>query len=218
MITIRCILLWGLLSTGLAACRQAVATPNPAFFACFHPLPSSDTLHVEVYDETDSLASGDTISNALFFKTIPPALLQAIDYLVDSSQSIFLARQSFPLTTNTTAYWVEIRLSWFQHHSLFLYDNKKGAFTDRITLAEWFGGDGGQVLTGSWLFDFDGDGKKDIVLRVIQHSMIPNGEEVEERTAESATLYLWKNGRFVETAQKDSLGMVKRFPIRSFWE
>ncbi len=145
-------------------------------------------------------------------------MLQEIDYLADSTQAMVLARQHFPLNDSITAYWVEIRQFWFQHQSLLLYNERRKAFTDRITLAEWYGGDGGQVLTGSWLFDFDGDGRKDIVRREIQHSLVLDGEEPQDRFEESATLLLWKSDHFAETALPDTAAVIRRFPIRSFWE
>ena len=66
-----------------------------------------------------------------------------------------------------------MRQFWFHHHSLLLYHTVENKFIDRITLAEWYGGDGGQTLIGSWVFDFDGDGDKDILQREVQHSMEP---------------------------------------------
>ena len=201
----------------LAACHLPVSSKDPAIFTHFRPLRPTDTLHIEIAADTDSVVGGDTIPNALFFTTIPPNLLQEIDYLADSSQALVLGRQYFSLNDGLVAYWVEIRQFWFQHHSLFLYNKRKKTFTNRITLAEWYGGDGGQVLIGSWLFDLDGDGKKDIVRREIQHSMVFEGEEPQEHIEESAAVLLWKNGNFVDAPVQDTAAMIRRFPIRSFW-
>ena len=145
---------------------------------------------MEVSDETDSLAGSDTIPNRLFFSTIPRTLLQEIDYLADSSEAVVLGRYHFTLDNNMEGYWVEIRQFWFQHHSLLLYDKRRKSYTGRITLAEWYGGDGGQILTGSWMFDFDGDGDQDIIRREIHHSMVPDRDTVLEQTEESAMLLL----------------------------
>jgi len=173
-------------------------------------------MHIEI--AFDAPTQGDTIPNALFFKTIPAALLQEIDYLVDSSANVVLGRQRFTLNDSITACWVDLQYSWFQHQSFFLYNIKQQRFTDHITLAEWYGGDGGQLLTGSWLFDYDGDNRKDIVRREIQHSMMMQADTVLERNEQAATLLLWKNGHFMETPLKDTAAIIKRYPIQSMWE
>lgn len=201
----------------LAACGQPPSLKEPELFTHFRPLVAADTLRVEISEEGDSAAVQDTIPNRLFFSAIPSPFLQEIDYLADSSQALVSGRYHFPLDDSVEAYWVEIRQFWFQHQSLLLYDKGRKQFTGRVTLAEWYGGEGGQVLTGSWIFDFDGDGKKDILRREIQHSMTPAGDTATERTAETASLFLWKNGRFTNTPLQDTAAMVKRFPIRTFW-
>ncbi len=201
----------------MSACRLPAPANDPHLSVFFRPLPQRDTLHVEVSDETDSLAGPDTIPNRLFFNTIPRAMLQGIDYLADSSEAVVLGRYHFPLDNYMEGYWVEIRQFWFQHHSLLLYDKRRKVYTDRITLAEWYGGDGGQLLTGSWMFDFDGDGDQDIIRREIHHSMVPGRDTVLEQTEESAMLLLWENGRFKHAALQDTAEAVRRFRIRTFW-
>lgn len=201
----------------LNACRLPAPANDPHWSVFFRPLPERDTLHVEVSDETDSLVASDTIPNGLFFSTIPQALLQEIDYLADSSEALVLGRYHFPLDNHMEGYWVEIRQFWFQHHSLLLYDKRRKSYTGRITLAEWYGGDGGQILTGSWVFDFDGDGDQDIIRREIQHNMVPDGDTILEQTEESAMLLLWENGRFKDTALQDTAEAVRRFRIRTLW-
>lgn len=199
----------------LSNCRTPIPSPDSALLAYFQASPLGDTLHIEISNENP--LAGDTIPNRLFFTSIPPALLAQIDYLADATQATVLSRKKFSLEGNISAYWVEIRQFWFQHHSLFLYDASKRLFTDRITIAEWYGGDGGQVLTGSWIFDYNGDGKKDIVRREIQHNMIPNDGEPVEQIFESASLLLWKKDHFKDTPFQDTAALVRRFPIRSFW-
>jgi len=203
------------LLTFLVACHTSRKIQPTELLAFFKNIPTPDTLRIEVDDE--DIEVKDTIPNRVFFSNIPTALLQPIDHLADSSSSVVISRQKFTLDGNMAAYWVEIRMAWYHHHSLFLYDKSKQRFTDRITVAEFFGGDGSQILTGSWLFDFNGDGKKDIVRRDIQHSMVPKDDEPLELIYESASLLLWKNGRFEDAPFQDTAAMVRRFPIRSFW-
>jgi hypothetical protein len=217
-ITNRYILLAGLM-LALASCHiPGKSTPNP-LLDYFQPTAAADTIIFEVEHEEGRVAAlGDTIPNALFFTEINAALLSEINHVADSAEAVVLALQRFPLNAEVEACVVDIRQHWFQHKSLLLYDRRQKAFTDRVTVAEWYGGDGGQVLTGSWLVDYDGDGQKDIVRRDIQHTLRPdeNGEAIDE-TYESALLLVWRAGRFVEQPLSDTMLVVKRFPIRSFW-
>lgn len=201
-----------------AACRQPVKNQEPALLSFFQIIPAADTLRFEITgDGADAPVSGDTISNALFFTALPAGWLAEIDYVADSTQALVLGRQRFPLDDSTDACLTDIRQFWFQHQSLLLYNKNRRAFTARITVAEWYGGDGGQDLNGSWLTDYDGDGDKDLIRRLIRHSSRPEGDTLREDFYESAELFLWKKGRFVEEHIRDTTAIVKRYPVRWMW-
>jgi len=203
----------------LTNCQSPKPTSSQDPLLAFFPKAvQKDTLYVEISDSEAPRPPGDSIPNALFFSTIPSDLLQEIDYVADSTADLILGRAHFSLDDQTEAYWVEMRQFWFQHHSLLVYDKVRKVFTDRITLAEWYGGEGGQILIGSWLFDYDGDGKKDIVRRQIEHQllMLEDGT-VEDRFNESASLVLWQKGAFAEMPLKDTAATIQRYPIRSMW-
>lgn len=200
----------------LAAC---VHPAPPPLWRYFHPIAAADTLVFEVEQEQGAApAVGDTIPNSLFFSVLDSALLAEISHVADSATAVVLARGRFPLTDDVEACLVDIRQFWFQHQSLLLYDRRKQAFTSRVTVAEWYGGDGGQDLTGSWLVDHDGDGRRDLIRRDIQHTLRPtdDGDAIDE-TYESAMLLAWRQDRFVEQPLSDTMLIVKQYPIRSFW-
>lgn len=199
------------------ACHRGVAVESSGVVAYFSSSPVTDTLHVEISREEGAAIPGDTIPNRLFFTSLSPKFLKGIDYLADSAQALVLARQSFRIDDRFTACWVEIRQFWFQHHSLLLYDRHRKTFIDRITLAEWYGGESGQVLVGSRLFDFNGDGKKDILRHEIQHSMIATNDEPQEHLSEGITLLLWEKNRFREAPVVDTAMLIKRFGIQKPW-
>ncbi len=200
-----------------ATCSRPVPHDVPAIHRYFSGGQIPDTLRFEVAEQSDTVLLGDTIPNALFFTVVPQELLREIDYLADSSSALVLGRQHFPWNDSLEAYWVDIRQFWFQNQSLLLYHKRRQAVAARVTVAEWYGGDGGQILTGSYLLDYDGDGQKDLIRRDIEHSLIPDGDDAREVLHESALRLLWRDGRFVELPAADSSLMVKRFPIRSFW-
>lgn len=205
----------------LFGCKPRTAAPagQSKLVDRFQLVEAKDTMHFEVTNDNDTAVHhSDTIPNRLFFNLLDTALLNPIDYVADSTESTVYSKGRFPLTDNIEACWVDIHRSWFIHQSLLIYDKLRLGFTDRITVGEWYGGDGGQSLIGSWLLDVDGDGDKDLVIRQIDHSMTMQDDgEPLDHTYESARLLRWQDGKFSESPITDTLAYVKRFPIESSW-
>ncbi len=200
------------------ACNQAQHPQTAAersLESYFKSIPASDTMRFEVVDENWS-AAGDTLPNGLFFSQMETRIMNHVPYFDNSGELIVKAESRFPLSDSVEAYLVNMIQGWYRHQSLFVYDQKKKEFTDRLTVADFYGGDGGQILTGSYLLDYDGDGDKDIVHREIEHWMDVSGEEPIDKLAETAALLLW-NGASFKAAEVDSAALVKGFPIESMW-
>ena len=205
-----------LLLLGLfAACtRHTPTSPDAAILSYFQTATLSDTTHLELQDEA---ISGDTIPTSLFFRTLG-ALMQPVDYIVDSTSSTVVALQRFSLNERYDGCLVHLTQNWFKHQSVLLFDKQTQRFTERFTVGEWYGGEGGQVLIGSWLFDYNGDGNNDLVRRTIEHSMTPTPEgEAEEKFFEFGELLLWNKNSWQKNTVNDSAVLVKNYPIRSAW-
>jgi hypothetical protein len=199
------------------ACRQVQQPQSPkaqSIESYFKPMQAKDTLLFQVVN--DQWATGDTMPNGLFFSQMETRIMNHVPYFDNSGELVVLAAGRFALQDSMEAYLVNMLQGWYRHQSLFVFDQKKQAFTDRITVADFYGGDGGQILTGSYLLDYDGDGDRDIVQREIEHWLDVSGDEPSDKLAESATLLLWDGAGF-KTAAADSATLIKAFPIESMW-
>ena len=200
------------------SCSPVTAEKDSPLLGYFKRQPLADTARFELEEGTANELGGDTIPNALFFKEVG-AMMTDIDYLADSANATVMGKYRFELNKRFDACLVDIRQNWFKNQSLLVYDKRLGKFTQRITLAEWYGGESGQILTGSWLLDYNGDHQKDLVTRVMEHSSVLNADtdEVKENWNESAGLALWQKDSFVGVPVKDTAELIKRFPIKSVW-
>lgn len=199
-----------------SACQNRVgdAHSEPKLLSWFSINPTTDTLHFEVKPEAgDSLTN--IIPNSVLFFSIDTALQRKFEQVLDTSEMVVAGKDRVVLNEDFDACLLDIHQFWFRYKMLLLFDKKHNSFTDLVTVAEWYGGDGGQILTGSWLFDYDGDGQKDLVLRQIEHSMhVTEDGEPQESNTENASLLLWKNGKFAASTA-DTANLIKRFPIAS---
>ncbi len=180
----------------------------------FRQITLPDTLRFEIAPE-GAAVEGDTIPNNLFFGQLETHLMNGIGYF-GSGGLTAIGKQRFLLTENIEAYQVEMHQGWYQNHSLFLFDKSQNFFSARETVAEFYGGDGGQILAGSWLVDYDKDGDKDLIRREIEHWLILNDEHTKDTIAEHAVLLRWQDGKFVLTPA-DTSELVSAYPIQSRW-
>ncbi len=198
----------GFLCSFLLSCgakRQSLA-------AYFPNLPLADTLRFAIAGHEEPIAA-DTVPNDLFFGSLPVEMYADIEYVADTSSAIVLGRGRFRLDKRWEAYWVDIRYAWFQHQSLLLYDTREKRFSDRITAAEWYGGEGGQILIGSWLLKRDGGRSLELVQRQDDYSIRFMDDAVLQDTVKYVSLWQRHEGVFVEQPVRDSLGLIHEFSL-----
>ncbi|HHM21671.1 MAG TPA: hypothetical protein ENJ20_06565 [Bacteroidetes bacterium] len=86
-----------------------------------------------------------------------------------------------------------------------------------MTVAEFYGGDGGQILTGSYLLDYDGDADKDLVRLEMEHWIDASTDPPVDKTNTHAALLLWDGRQFVQSPVADTADLIKRFPLNDFF-
>ncbi len=192
---------------GLNSC----APQTSDFAALFKMQPLPDTLAFAITD-SDAAIGADTISNQLFFSQLSADMYADIEYVADSSSSVTLARGSFELSPPYLLLWADIRYAWFQHQSLLLYDKEAKRITDRITVAELYGGESGQIITGAWLLNGN-----EIVQRQDSHSSrLTETDEVEQSTERYVSRWKIEGGRFIEQPVQDSARWIREFPMEDW--
>jgi hypothetical protein len=183
----------------------------------FPVLPLEDVAQFAIAGDEET-PTGNAIPNAVFFGALPPEMMAEIEYVADTAESVVMARGRYRLDERYEALWVDMRYAWFQHQSLLIYDTKTARITGRATVAEWYGGEGGQILIGAWLLDLDGDGKKELVQRQDEYSIAIDGDEVRSSNEQLVSLWRLQDGRFAAQPVQDSLALMQRFPLPDVWD
>lgn len=178
-----------------------------------HRFPSiawKDTLSFSAGENTGAQEK-DTISKAVFFQSVPWEMWEEIQDFAEPTESRVFPRSKFTLNNRYDAWHVEIRYSWFIQESLWIYDTRENQFSDRITVAEWYGGDGGQVRTAAWLWR-KGD-MPQLVQRTWERSLRLEGDEVVSQYTDQVALWEFRDGQFIAIPVQDSAYWINAFPL-----
>lgn len=220
-------LFFGLAVWVFAACNStptpetAVGAASPAFSSPLLPyfpdLGPGDTLFVA---NDQSILYGDTIPNELLWAELDSVLLAQIAYGPDLGSLVAVARGYWPEDSLHRACLMQVEQYWWKFQYALIFDLDKDAFSGVQPLSEFYGGDGGQIATVSWVFDRDGDGDRDIVTRSSEHflEMLNMDEgEVKEHTTEEVYLWDWNGSGFEPVSKVDSAALVRAFPVEWGW-
>lgn len=181
----------------------------------FSEAEASSTMTFEIKEEEEDQWT-DTIPNALLFSQCRSHIMNNIEYFDNSGKLILIGRTRFSYDENHEFYLIDLRQHWYRNLSLFIYEKAKQEFVQRETVAEFYGGEGGQILTGSWLVDYDGKGGKDLIRHEVEHWIILEDENTQDTMTAHATLLTWDGNGFLEK-EVNSEELVKQYPITLFW-
>lgn len=182
----------------------------------FQSMKVGDTLSFSMTSPSGMKAK--PIPYAVFTTNVEVTLQQNIDYMLDAEETRILGLGRFRLNDEYDAYLIGTTLFWYGNQSLLIVNKKHKYVTALIPVSNFYGGDGGQVLRNSWLFDFDGDGDKDIVIRDSSHTLRVNEEgEAKDEYEEFVSLYIWESTGFKPKEISDSKALIKRFAVNWDW-
>ncbi|MBK8490857.1 MAG: hypothetical protein IPL49_08165 [Saprospirales bacterium] len=207
--------LFGLLFFGMGCESQESSSSDTAtLISYFKPIEPGDTLFIGLEDGWD----GDTIPPQFVWAELDSVLLTELSPDPDSAAMIFTANGSWMQDSTHQLCLMNVAQSWWKFRVLLVYDQDRKAFTRSESVALFYGGDGGQIATSSFLFDQDGDGDRDLVVRTRDRSLRMGEEgDVNEVIEESVYLRDWAVGGFKDSPmQVDTVGLVAQFRVE--WE
>ncbi len=160
----------------------------------------------------------DTIPYEVFTANVPPTLLRNVDYLLDSEETTVFGLGHFSLNKKFDAYILGFTLYWFSGQAILVVQKKSNLPVALIPVSSFYGGDGSQVLRNTWFFDYDKDGKKDLLIRDSAHSFRINEEgEEAEKYEEYVSLHLWESTGFKPKAISNEQVVIQKFPVNWDW-
>ena len=190
----------------ISGCRSNTPWPEAEF-----PLVSDfDTLAFSVEDAWDETAQV-IMPNPNFYRAVPFEMWEEISEFADTTESRVYPRGRISVDARYDAYWVDIRYVWFIQQSLWVYDKREKQFSDRITVASWYGGDGGQVRVAAWAWR--AGETLQIVERTQERSLRYEGEEIQSRYTEDVALWKFKSGAIYPVSVQDSAYWIQKFAI-----
>lgn len=204
----------GLLLLMLAACLQLSPPDSPAseLYTKFQPLPAADTMHIAL--DTIVEGTGTPIAAASFLAAVDSALLFSLIYEPDTFDFRAQALWKIALDEEHDACLLDMRQAWFQFKYLLIYSKSSESFVDLLPVAYLFGGDGGQLLLESWMYDLAT--RPTIISLQLERSMRWSETHPEEPILqENKTVgrRQWSDGEFMEYPVRDTAAYLQRFSL-----
>ncbi len=204
------ILATGLIIIGfyLQSCRPEEA---PLLIKHFTTIELSDTLHIDSERTEEEETQPVPLSD--FFSSLDSSLTGKMIYQPDTSDTELYSHWKAPVDDQFEAYLLEMRQHWFIFKYLLVYSKAEQQFTSLLPVAHFYGGEGGQIRTESWLLDWKNGQTAKILTRQSEHTLRMLEEEVEDIYEERVMLQQWEQGQFQEMQVQDSSSWIEKFPV-----
>lgn len=203
--------------TVLSSCWSGPPPPTSSqeLYASFQTLAPPDTLAITL--DTVTGASGQAISADLLLAAVDPILIDKMIYEPDTTDFQGKAYWKVSLDENYDACLLDIRQAWFQFKYLLIYSKVEGVFIDLVPAAFLYGGDGGQLLCESRIFDWKT--QPTLLSRTLEHSLRwseTDPGEPEDILIQGVGMKQWSEGQFREVAVRDSSTWIEKYHL--VWE
>ncbi|MBN8682462.1 MAG: hypothetical protein J0L99_07410 [Chitinophagales bacterium] len=195
-----------------ATCVRPAQSPSGPVLSRFPELSNMpDTLHGFLSDSTAGIALSDTLLKS----ALDSAQFASLHF--DTGEAQFLALGQFPFAHGLRAALLRTEEFWFGKLSLLIFDPKQQKCLYVAELSHFYGGDGGQTASESWLFA--GPAPR-LFVKTADHGFTPPKEsdtEPQEYLHESGQLFAWAATRFQPVQNPDSLLFLQKFRMHRAW-
>lgn len=180
----------------------------------YFPLHSDwpDTLHCFLADPPAGMLLSDTLVKTM----LDSAQFESLHF--GTGEARFWALGQFPFAKGYTAGILQTEEFWFGKQSLLIFDPKAQKCLAVVELAHFYGGDGGQTASESWLFR-----SKDPVqlfVKNAEHGLAPTGnpeDDLQEYLREHGQLFRWEARQFRRVPNPDSVLFLQRYVMGRGW-
>ncbi len=190
-------------------CKYQEPTPAEELYADFQSIAPLDTLPIPL--DTVGADTGRAISPQHFLAALDSILIETMIYEPDTFDFQGRAYWKIPLDEETEACLLDIKQGWFKFKYLLLYSKSTKSFVNLIPAAYFYGGDGGQILSESYLFDLNTT--PTLFTSYYEHYLRLSSNEPENIERRSMGLRQWSGGAFQEVPVRDSSVWQARYRI-----
>lgn len=196
-----------------AGCARPASDPVAQCLAVFPPHPDwPDTLHCFL---TDSSA-GFPLSDTLLKTVLDSAQFENLHF--GTSEARFWALGQFPFADGLSAALLQTEEFWFGKQSLLIFDLRQQKCQAVVELSHFYGGDGGQTASESWLFRSDVPPR--LFVKTAEHGFVLPDDETDdprEYLREYGRLFQWEINQFRPVDNPDSLLFLQQYPMHRTW-
>lgn len=183
----------------------------PVLIKHFTTIAPTDTLHISPDNVEGERVQ--PIPLADFFASLDSSLIEEMIYPPDTTEVELYGHWKAPINDQFEAYLMEVQQHWFVFKYLLVYSKAEQQFTSLLPVAHFYGGEGGQIRTESWLFDWKSKKTAKILTRESEHTLRMLEDEVKDTYEESVMLQQWQQGQFQKMQVQDSNAWIEKFPV-----
>lgn len=185
----------------------------PASLGYFTAMTPGDTLNF--FLDSAPMPAVQEVPVAVLYSDFDSVLFFQMGYMQDTAAMKALAHGLFPLDAEHDAALLELQEGWFAFKYLLLFDKAANRYTQVTPVCEFYGGDGGQIRSESWLFlGYPPQLLTRFSERYLRMGTPEDPDEVQELFHETVQLKEWRGMDWQEAPVQDSIQWINDFPVK----